>query len=138
MIARAVRFHLRNLTRLVLAACVLMATPIGTAAQNEEAPRAPPAYEADLLRLAEVMGSLAFLRDLCEAQDAAQWPERMQDLLEAEGPDRAERLAGAYNRGYSAFALTYRRCTPAAEIAIARFLEEGDALARMIATRYGN
>lgn len=104
----------------------------------EQEPRRPPAYEADLLRLSEVMGSLAFLRRLCEAPDAADWPERMQDLLEAEGPERAERLAGAYNRGYAAFALTYRRCTPAAEIAIERFIAEGDALARMIAARYGN
>lgn len=120
-----------------LTAAILLTGPVPGSAQDG-APSRPPAYEADLMRLAEVMGSLAFLRGLCEADDAAQWPERMQDLLEAEGPERAERLAGAYNRGYAAFALTYRRCTPAAEIAIARFLEEGDALAGMIATRYGN
>lgn len=118
-------------------AAILLAGPVPGSAQDG-APSRPPAYEADLMRLAEVMGSLAFLRGLCGADDAAQWPEGMQDLLEAEGPERAERLAGAYNRGYAAFALTYRRCTPAAEIAIARFLEEGDALAGMIATRYGN
>ncbi|KPQ10600.1 MAG: putative secreted protein [Saliniramus fredricksonii] len=122
---------------LLLAAAFMLTGPVSGSAQDG-APSRPPSYEADLMRLAEVMGSLAFLRDLCAAQDASEWPERMQDLLEAEGPERAERLAGAYNRGYAAFALTYRRCTPAAEIAIARFLEEGDALAGMIATRYGN
>jgi uncharacterized protein (TIGR02301 family) len=120
-----------------LAAAVLLAGSTIAAAEDAE-PRRPPAYEADLMRLSEVMGSLAFLRGLCEAQDAEDWPQRMRDLLEAEGSERAERLAGAYNRGYGAFALTYRRCTPAAEIAIGRFLEEGDALARMIAARYGN
>ncbi len=134
----AMILRLRNLTYVALATLVLLAAPIRGSAQDAEAPRRPPAYETDLLRLAEVIGSLAFLRGLCEAPDADEWPQRMRDLLEAEGPDRAERLAGAYNRGYAAFALTYRRCTPAAEIAIARFLEEGDALARMIATRYGN
>ena len=98
----------------------------------------PPIYEPELLRLAQVMGSLAFLRALCEADDAEHWPERMRALIEAEGPARAERLAGAYNRGYTTFALTYRICTPSAEMAIARYLEEGERLSRTIAGRYGS
>ncbi len=129
---------LRRLAGICAVTAAILLTGLVAGSAQDDAPSRPPAYEADLMRLAEVMGSLAFLRGLCEADDAAQWPERMQDLLEAEGPERAERLAGAYNRGYAAFALTYRRCTPAAEIAIARFLEEGNALAGMIATRYGN
>jgi uncharacterized protein (TIGR02301 family) len=100
-------------------------------------PGPPPIYEKELLRLSEVIGALAFLRELCDASDAAQWPERMQALLDSEGPARAERLAGAYNRGYGAFALTYRVCTPSAELAIARYLDEGDRLSRLIASRYG-
>ncbi|MGY6643918.1 MAG: TIGR02301 family protein [Salinarimonas sp.] len=129
---------MRRLAGICAVTAAILLTGLVAGSAQDDAPSRPPAYEADLMRLAEVMGSLAFLRGLCEADDAAQWPERMQDLLEAEGPERAERLAGAYNRGYAAFALTYRRCTPAAEIAIARFLEEGNALAGMIATRYGN
>lgn len=97
----------------------------------------PPIYEKELLRLSEVIGALAFLRGLCEAEDAAEWSEKMQALLDAEGPARAERLAGAYNRGYGAFALTYRVCTPSAELAISRYLDEGDQLSRLIASRYG-
>jgi len=100
-------------------------------------PGPPPIYEKELLRLSEVIGALAFLRDLCDATDAAEWPERMQALLDSEGPARAERLAGAYNRGYGAFALTYRVCTPSAELAISRYLDEGDRLSRLIASRYG-
>src|SRR5688572_30750263 len=62
----------------------------------------PPPYEKELLRLSEIVGSLAFLRSLCAGADAAEWPKRMQALLDAEGttPARRERLAGAYNRGY--------------------------------------
>lgn len=101
-------------------------------------PGPPPIYEKELLRLSEVIGALAFLRELCEADDAAGWPERMQALVDSGGPGRAERLAGAYNRGYSAFALTYRVCTPAAELAISRYLDEGDRLSRLIASRYGS
>lgn len=110
--------------------------------QAEPAPAVepPPApYEKELLRLAEIMGSLALLRPLCSAPDAREWAQRMQVLLEAEGttPGRRERLAGAYNKGYQAYALTYRVCTPSAQEASVRFLAEGEQLARNITGRYG-
>ena len=110
--------------------------------QAEPAPAVepPPApYEKELLRLAEIMGSLAMLRPLCSAADATEWSRRMQVLLEAEGttPGRKERLAGAYNKGYQAYALTYRVCTPSAQEASVRFLAEGEQLARNITGRYG-
>jgi uncharacterized protein (TIGR02301 family) len=99
----------------------------------------PPPYEKELLRLAEILGSLAFLRGLCTADDSPEWPKRMQALVDAEGvtPARKERLAGAYNRGYRAFALTYRVCTPSAHEATARYLAEGETLSRTLAGRYG-
>jgi uncharacterized protein (TIGR02301 family) len=110
-------------------------------AQPQQAPPEPPPvpYEKDLLRLAEVMGSLAFLRALCNATDAAEWPKRMQALIETEGttPGRKERLAGAYNRGYRGFAITYRICTASAAEATARYLKEGETLSRGIAGRFG-
>ncbi|MBA1158248.1 TIGR02301 family protein [Microvirga mediterraneensis] len=110
--------------------------------QAEPAPAVepPPApYEKELLRLAEIMGSLALLRPLCSASDGPEWSRRMQVLLEAEGttPGRRERLAGAYNKGYQAYALTYRVCTPSAQEASVRFLSEGEHLARNITGRYG-
>ena len=110
--------------------------------QAEPAPAVepPPApYEKELLRLAEIMGSLAMLRPLCSAPDATEWSRRMQVLLDAEGttPGRRERLAGAYNKGYQAYALTYRVCTPSAQEASVRFLGEGEQLARNITGRYG-
>jgi uncharacterized protein (TIGR02301 family) len=110
--------------------------------QAEPAPAVepPPApYEKELLRLAEIMGSLAMLRPLCSAPDSTEWGQRMQVLLDAEGttPGRRERLAGAYNKGYRAYALTYRICTPSAQEASLRFLAEGEQLARNITGRYG-
>lgn len=122
---------------LVLAIALL--SPVASAQQPApESPQPPPpAYEPELLRLSEVIGALAFLRDLCDAPDAAQWPARMQTLIDAEGETNAERLAGAYNRGYRAFAITYRVCTPAAERAIAGYLAEGERLSRSVARRFG-
>jgi uncharacterized protein (TIGR02301 family) len=103
-------------------------------------PEPPPApYEPELLRMAEIIGSLAFLRSLCAEPDAVEWPQRMQSLLEAEGtsPGRRERLAGAYNKGFRGYALTYRACTASASEATSRFLREGDQLARNLSGRYG-
>jgi uncharacterized protein (TIGR02301 family) len=98
-----------------------------------------PAYEKELLRLSEIVGSLAFLRSLCATPDAPEWPKRMQALLETEGttPGRRERLAGAYNRGYRGYALTYRTCTASATEASTRYLKEGETLSRNLAGRYG-
>ena len=104
------------------------------------APEPPPApYDRDLLRLSEIIGALAFLRDLCAAPDAGEWPKRMKALQEAEGvtPGRRDRLAGAYNRGYRGYALTYRVCTPSAREAAARFVIEGERLSHSLASRFG-
>jgi uncharacterized protein (TIGR02301 family) len=107
------------------------------AAPVVEPPPAP--YEKELLRLAEIIGSLSFLRSLCSTPDAPEWPQKMQALLDAEGttPGRRERLAGAYNKGYRAFSLTYRVCTPSATEATVRYVQEGDQLSRSITGRYG-
>lgn len=121
------------------------AQPSQAPAQQQAQPAAPvveppPApYEKELLRLAEIIGALAFLRSLCTTPDAPEWPQRMQALLDAEGttPGRRERLAGAYNKGYRAFSLTYRVCTPSANEATVRYVQEGDQLSRNIAGRYG-
>ena len=98
----------------------------------------PPPYEPQLMRLAEIMGTLAFLRDLCGDGDGADWHLKMKALLDAEAKTdaRRERLAGAYNRGFRGYEVTYRSCTPAAQTIITRFLEEGGRIARDIASRY--
>ena len=85
------------------------------------------------------MGALAFLRDLSGGREASLWRTRMTELMEAEGTTagRRERLAGAYNRGFNGFALTYRTCTPAATEATARLSADGERLSRILAGRFG-
>ena len=102
-------------------------------------PEAPaPPYEPQLLRLAEIMGALAFLRDLCGEADSADWNQKMKALLDSEAKTdtRRERLAGAYNRGFRGYEVTYRSCTPAAQTIISRFLDEGGRIARDISNRF--
>ena len=99
----------------------------------------PPPYEPQLLRLAELMGALSYLRDLCQAGDGAQFRDKMSRLLEAEAhtEERKSALAGAFNRGFGDYALTYRTCTSNATEVIGHYLEEASRIARDIAGRYG-
>ena len=109
--------------------------------ESAPAPRAepPPPYEPQLLRLAEIMGALAWLRDLCGQKDGDAWRARMTSLIDAEATTEArkERLAGAWNRGFRGFEATYRACTPNAELVISRYLDEGQRIARDVANRFG-
>jgi uncharacterized protein (TIGR02301 family) len=100
---------------------------------------APPPYEPQLLRMAEVIGALSFLRDLCGDGDGDAFRSKFASLLETEGntPARKETLAGAFNRGLHDYELTYRSCTPAAREIIARFLDEAARIAKDVANRYG-
>lgn len=100
---------------------------------------ADPPYDAALLRLSEILGALHYLRPLCGAAEASLWRDQMQGLLddEAPSPERRTRLTAAFNRGYAGFSALYRTCTPAATVAIDRYLIEGSRLAREVTTRYG-
>ena len=100
---------------------------------------APP-YEPQLLRLSEMLGALAYLEELCgHRQEGQLWRSKMAALLDAEAKTalRKERLAGAFNRGFRGYALTYRLCTPNAQAIIDRFLAESGKLAHEVAHRYG-
>lgn len=102
-------------------------------------PGALPPYEPQLERLAERLGTLALMRDLCGDGDAAQYRDRMAALLDAEGrtPAARDRLAGAFNRGLRGYAASYRTCTASARLVIARSLAEADRLTRDLVSRYG-
>ena len=84
-------------------------------------------------------GSLAYLRDLCGDGDGAQFRAKMQSLLAADGIAESQRdlIAGAYNKGFDDYRLTYRTCTPAAGEVIAKYLAETARLAAELASRYG-
>ncbi len=110
-----------------------------------EVPAAPqgaetlPPYESEVERLAGLLGTLAFMRDLCGAGDGAQWRTKMEELLAAEGSTvlRRDRLAGAFNEGLRGYAATYRQCTPAAGVVIDRALDEAARLTHDLSSRYG-
>jgi uncharacterized protein (TIGR02301 family) len=119
-------------TSLVLVA-VLAAAP--SRAQDAAAP-----FDPDLLRLAEILGSLHYLRGICGSNEGQKWRNQMQALVDAETPggDRRARMIASFNRGYRGFQQTYRTCTPAANTTIKRYLAEGSKISRDLTARYAN
>jgi uncharacterized protein (TIGR02301 family) len=98
------------------------------------------ALEESLARLSEIMGALHYLRGICQGTEGNRWRAEMQALLDAEGnnPERKARMLANFNRGYASYQQTYRTCTPAAEVAVKRYLDEGVKLARDVTARYSN
>ena len=66
--------------------------------------------------------------------------DEVQSLIDAEAPsgERRRRIVARFNSGYRGFEQTYRTCTPAADLAIRRYLDEGAKIAREITARYAN
>lgn len=115
------------------------ARPAPPPIQEEPPPEPPPlAYEPDLLRLAEVLGTLSYMGTLCMADDAEGWRQRMSQLIEFEGTttQRKERLVGAFNRGYLGHQPAYRTCNESARLILDRLVLQGQQLSRAISSRY--
>lgn len=120
----------------VLPAAAQQAAEEAEPAQNTEPP--PPVYEKSLLRLAEVLGSLYFLRGLCDAGDADSWKADMEAILAAEspGPQRRSRLVARFNHGFETFNATHKSCTTASRQAMARYLDEARNTVSDVRLRY--
>lgn len=98
-------------------------------ASNESRP-----YDQDLLRLSEILGSLHYLRAVCDTNDGQLWRNQMEAILSAEGSSALRRvvLTRQFNRGFTNYSRTYRQCTAAAKTAIERFLTEAEALSNRL------
>lgn len=121
---------------LLISLCLLsLAGAPARAAQDSNA-----AFEAELSRLAEILGALHYLRNVCGANEGQKWRQQMQALIDAEAQaaDRRSKLVASFNQGYRGFQQAYRTCTPAADLAIRRYLEEGAKIAREVTARYTN
>lgn len=101
----------------------------------------PAPYDARLLRLSEIIGSVHYLRMLCKDENADSWRQSMQELLDKEAGTEAQRRArmtAAFNRGYRTFASVYTACTAPAMVAEEKYRAEGATLASEIVARFGN
>ena len=130
------RRHRARWRVMVALGLALVAAPLPASAQTAAG---DPAYEAQLQRLAEILGALHYLRPLCGAEEPSVWRDQMDQILEAEAPtpERRARLVSQFNHGFASFASVYRACTPAALTAVDRYMAEGTRLTRDITARYG-
>jgi uncharacterized protein (TIGR02301 family) len=123
-----------------LAAGSAVAQDEGAAPAAQEQIVLPPAYDAEMMRLSEVLGSLHYLRELCGAKEGSLWRDQMEALLAAEEPTplRQQMMVANFNRGYRGFQEIYRECTPMAAEAANRYLKQGVRLSAEIPSRFGN
>lgn len=121
---------MKRFRHVLLALALLTSLP----AQAAEA-----AYDGRMLRLAEILGSLHYLRNLC-GEPGAKWRDRMEQILATENPepDRRARYIASFNRGYAAYAKNYSVCTDTAITAIDLYMKEGETLSREIVARFAN
>jgi uncharacterized protein (TIGR02301 family) len=87
-------------------------------------------YDAQLFRLAEILGTLHYLRELCGANEGQIWREHMRELVSSEGTNalRRAKLVESFNRGYRDYSRTYRTCTQPALVAIQRFMDQATTI----------
>ena len=92
-------------------------------------------YDDKLSRLAEILGAVHYLRELCGANEGQLWRDRMREIIEGESTSaqRRAKLSRSFNNGYRGYSRTYQTCSPTAQTAIGRFLVEGAQLADLLA-----
>lgn len=119
-------------------AILLIVAALGTGPARAQDGAAP--FDNDLQRMSEILGALHYLRGVCGNNEGSKWRNEMQALVDAETPsgERRARMIAGFNRGYNGFQQTYRTCTPAATIAIRRYIEEGSRISRDLTARYAN
>lgn len=95
-------------------------------------------YDEKMGRLAEVLGSIHYLINLC-TEPSNRWRQEMEELLAAEKPEpvRRAQLVAAFNKGYRSFDSVYTRCTDQARISADRYVAEGQALTVELTSTFG-
>jgi uncharacterized protein (TIGR02301 family) len=92
-------------------------------------------YDNKLMRLAEILGAVHYLRELCGAEEGQIWRDQMKEILRNEGTTavRRAKLVNSFNDGYRGYRRTYRTCTQSATLATVRFSSEGASIAASLA-----
>ncbi|MCF6302640.1 MAG: TIGR02301 family protein [Devosiaceae bacterium] len=114
---------------------ILIAVMVGVLCQPARA--VDPPYQNQMQQLLGIAGSLYFLQPLC-GNDQNDWRQHAAELIAFDDPadDRRQRLNGAFNQGFEAYARLHQNCSDSARQTITRLLLEADRLTRDIYSRY--
>lgn len=126
----AMRWRAARLILLFLALAGGLGLFVPATAQPRDA-----AYNADLIRLSELLGAIHYLRELCETQDGQLWRNKMAELIKNEEPEEDQRqlMISHFNISYHRYQNAYSRCTEQAARDVNGFIAEGEALALRLA-----
>jgi len=101
--------------------------------------RSPIVRDEGMERMAEILGALHYLDNLCNG-NSEEWRHFMDRLLLTENSSTPlhRRLISSFNRSYRAFAENHHQCNLAAKEAIKLYRQEGVTLSNELVNRYGN
>ena len=122
--------------RTLLAAALLLASPLPASAQEATGKSAPIDVLSDL---AETLGQAHAIRSLCNGDDDQTWRNYMFTMLNMEGPSGSPRRASmtsAFNRGFRTQQGSTKACTPDMPKLEAQIAARGRALAETAANSY--
>ena len=126
------------MTRFFVSLLLLAGLTVSGSSANAQDISGPP-YENQMIRLAETLGSLHYLSNLCSDKTSL-WRDQMNELITAEKADtnRRKMLISAFNNSYRTYSDNYSQCTDQALKAIERFKQQGEKLTEALVAHYGN
>ena len=94
-------------------------------------------HNDNLIRLAEILGAVHHLRELCGTNEGQLWREQMSSILKAEQPPAQlrQQMVAAFNNSYRGYQRTYAACSTSAKTVTARFFTEGQTITKGMASR---
>jgi len=122
---------------MILTLLALLAKSVPTPLYGQN--RLPLAREEGMERMAEILGALHYLDNLCLGT-SDEWRGFMDRLILAESLATLERtrLIAVFNGAYRTFAEHHHQCTQAALDITQIYRQEGEVLARELVNRYGD
>ena len=126
------------MTRFFVSLLLLAGLTVSSSSANAQDISGPP-YENQMIRLAETLGSLHYLSNLCSDKTSL-WRDQMNELITAEKADtnRRKMLISSFNNSYRTYSDNYSQCTDQALKAIERFKQQGEKLTEALVAHYGN
>ena len=87
------------------------------------------------MRLAEILGAMHHLQQLCKAHDDQTWRKQMIVLMKAEGARGVKhtRLVSSFNQGYRTAQEGHTSCSKPANTKIKTYTDEGARLTNWLA-----